>query len=79
MRAFGDDADAIRAFATEVVAAMCRRLVDGGAPGLHFYTLNLAKPTQAVIASYKASLIDGTVFEDNEMIRAGVGQKTGLR
>ena len=49
MRAFGDDADAIRAFAADVVAAMCRRLVDGGAPALHFYTLNLAKPTQAVL------------------------------
>ena len=28
---------------------MCRRLIEGGAPELHFYTLNLAKPTEAVI------------------------------
>jgi methylenetetrahydrofolate reductase (NADPH) len=50
MQAFGDDADAIRDFAADMVAAMCRRLIDGGAPGLHFYTLNLAKPTQAVLS-----------------------------
>ena len=50
MRAFGDDAGAIREFATDLVAAMCDRLVAGGAPALHFYTLNLAKPTLNVIA-----------------------------
>jgi len=50
MRAFGDDAGAIREFATDLVAAMCNRLVAGGAPALHFYTLNLAKPTLNVIA-----------------------------
>ena len=49
MRAFGDDAGAVREFATDLVAAMCNRLVAGGAPALHFYTLNLAKPTQAVL------------------------------
>ncbi|GAB3307166.1 methylenetetrahydrofolate reductase [NAD(P)H] [Luteimonas notoginsengisoli] len=45
MQAFGDDADAIREFAADLVARMCERLVDGGAPALHFYTLNLSKPT----------------------------------
>jgi methylenetetrahydrofolate reductase (NADPH) len=50
MQAFGDDADGIREFAADLVAAMCRRLIDGGAPGLHFYTLNLAKPTETVLA-----------------------------
>ncbi len=50
MRAFGDDAGAIREFATDMVATMCDRLVAGGAPALHFYTLNLAKPTLNVLA-----------------------------
>lgn len=49
MRAFGDDAEAVREFATDVVAGLCRRLVEGGAPALHFYTLNLAKPVQAIL------------------------------
>ena len=50
MQALGDDTDGIREFAADLVATMCRRLIDGGAPSLHFYTLNLAKPTQAVLA-----------------------------
>ena len=45
MAGYGDDAESIRAFGADVVAGICRRLLDGGAPGLHFYTLNLAKPT----------------------------------
>ncbi len=49
MQAHGDDADSIRALGTEVVAQLCRRLLDGGAPGLHFYTINRAKATQAVL------------------------------
>lgn len=49
MQAFGDDLDSVRAFASDLVAGLCRRLADGGAPGLHFYTLNLSKPTLSVI------------------------------
>jgi methylenetetrahydrofolate reductase (NADPH) len=46
--ALGDDVDGIRAFASDVVADLCTRLIAGGAPGLHFYTLNRAKPTLAI-------------------------------
>jgi methylenetetrahydrofolate reductase (NADPH) len=48
LHALGDDAEAIRDFSADVVAALCRRLVDGGAPGLHFYTLNRARATLAI-------------------------------
>jgi len=50
MQAYGDDAESIRAFGADIVAALCERLLAGGAPGLHFYTLNLARPTQAVLS-----------------------------
>jgi methylenetetrahydrofolate reductase (NADPH) len=40
MEGFLDDASAIRAFGLDVVTRLCERLIDGGAPGLHFYTLN---------------------------------------
>ncbi|MFC6841413.1 methylenetetrahydrofolate reductase [NAD(P)H] [Xanthomonas theicola] len=50
MQALGDDADAIREFGADVVAALCERLIAGGAPSLHFYTLNLAKPTVGVLS-----------------------------
>ena len=49
LAAFGDDVQAVREFGADVVAKLCRRLLDGGAPGLHFYTLNLSKPTLAVL------------------------------
>jgi methylenetetrahydrofolate reductase (NADPH) len=49
MQAYGDDVDSIREFAAGLVAAMCDRLIDGGAPSLHFYTLNLSKPTLNVL------------------------------
>jgi len=49
LAALGDDVEAIREFTTDVVAELCHRLIDGGAPGLHFYTLNLARPTLAIL------------------------------
>jgi len=45
LASFGDDIEAIREFGVEVVAAMCRRLLAEGVPGLHFYTMNQAAPT----------------------------------
>ena len=40
MEGFMDDAASIRAFGLDVVTGLCERLVQGGAPGIHFYTLN---------------------------------------
>ena len=37
---FGDDAESIRAFGLDVVSELCERLLQGGAPGLHFYSMN---------------------------------------
>jgi methylenetetrahydrofolate reductase (NADPH) len=48
LQSFGDDSASIRAFGLDVVAAMCERLLQGGAPGLHFYTLNQASSTKAL-------------------------------
>ncbi|TFH84913.1 methylenetetrahydrofolate reductase [NAD(P)H] [Billgrantia azerbaijanica] len=49
LEAYGDDSAAIAAFGEEVVSRLCQRLLDGGAPGLHFYTLNQAEPTLKVL------------------------------
>lgn len=48
LEAYGDDTASIQAFGAEVISNMCERLLDGGAPGLHFYTLNQAEPSLAV-------------------------------
>jgi methylenetetrahydrofolate reductase (NADPH) len=48
LQSFGDDSASIRAFGLDLVAAMCERLLKGGAPGLHFYTLNQASSTKAL-------------------------------
>jgi methylenetetrahydrofolate reductase (NADPH) len=48
MEGYGDDSASIRAFGLDVVTAMCERLLAGGAPGLHFYTLNQAGLTQEI-------------------------------
>jgi methylenetetrahydrofolate reductase (NADPH) len=45
---FGDDIASLRAFGHDVVVALCDRLLVGGAPGLHFYTLNQAAPARAI-------------------------------
>lgn len=49
LEAYRDDVEAIREFGADVVAGLCRRLVAGGAPALHFYTLNRAKATTSVL------------------------------
>jgi len=40
MEGYMDDAASVRAFGIDVVSRLCERLVAGGAPGIHFYTLN---------------------------------------
>jgi methylenetetrahydrofolate reductase (NADPH) len=47
--ACGNDQDSIQAFGLEVVYRLCQRLIDGGAPGLHFYTLNLAEESLSAL------------------------------
>lgn len=48
LEAYRDDAESIREFGADVVAGLCRKLIDGGAPGIHFYTLNRSRATLAV-------------------------------
>jgi methylenetetrahydrofolate reductase (NADPH) len=45
MEAYGDDGASIRQFGLDVVTKLCERLLHGGAPGLHIYTLNRANAT----------------------------------
>ena len=48
LASFGDDSASIKAFGLDVVSALCERLLAGGAPGLHFYSMNQAVATTAI-------------------------------
>lgn len=45
LQSFGDDRESICAFGEDVVTELCQALLDAGAPGLHFYTMNRATAT----------------------------------
>jgi methylenetetrahydrofolate reductase (NADPH) len=48
MEKYYDDSASIRAFGLDVVTSLCEKLLAGGAPGLHFYTLNQAGLTTEI-------------------------------
>ena len=48
MEGYGDDTASIKAFGLDVVTDLCDKLLDGGAPGLHFYTMNSAGLTSTI-------------------------------
>ncbi len=49
LQSFGDDTESIKAFGLDVVADLCEQLRQGGAPGLHFYTMNQSAPALALL------------------------------
>ena len=48
LNAFGDDTASIKAFGLDVVSSLCEELIKGGAPGIHFYTMNQSAATLAI-------------------------------
>ena len=51
LEAYADDMASLRAFGLEVTTDLSQRLLDAGAPGLHFYTMNQPGPTQTVMGN----------------------------
>lgn len=45
LASFGEDIASIKSFGLDVVTDLCQKLIDGGVPGLHFYSLNQTEPT----------------------------------
>jgi methylenetetrahydrofolate reductase (NADPH) len=48
MESFGDDQESVVRFGVEVVTQLCQTLLDSGAPGIHFYTMNQVEPTREI-------------------------------
>lgn len=55
LESYADDTDSIKDFGTEFVTAMCEKLLDMGAPGLHFYTLNQSEASLKIWNNLKLS------------------------
>lgn len=49
LESFEDDTDGLKAFGEDYVTRMCQRLLDEGAPGLHFYSMNKTEPTRSIV------------------------------
>lgn len=49
LQGFGDDVESIKAFGLDVVTGLCEQLRRGGAPALHFYTMNQSVSTLALL------------------------------
>jgi methylenetetrahydrofolate reductase (NADPH) len=49
LAAYGDDLESVKAFGVELVTELCETLLDNGAPGLHFYTMNQIEPTATLL------------------------------
>ena len=45
---YGEDQESIRKFGIEVVTQLCQTLLESGAPGIHFYTMNQVEPTREI-------------------------------
>ena len=48
VESYGDDQDSIGKFGIEIVTQLCQTLLDSGAPGIHFYTMNQVEPTREI-------------------------------
>ena len=48
LQSYGDDSASIRQFGVEVVQQLCEKLLQGGAPGLHFYSMNHTEPVRQI-------------------------------
>jgi len=49
LESFGDNQESINAFGIDLITELCETLLENGAPGLHFYTMNQIEPTRTIV------------------------------
>ena len=62
LAAYGDDSASIKAFGHEVIVKLCERLIAGGAPTLHFYSMNQTEPTRQLVVDLRFKLISTSTY-----------------
>ncbi len=55
LEGYGNDTDSIAKFGLEVVNELCHVLMEGGAPGIHFYTMNQVEPVKTLLENLQSS------------------------
>ena len=60
LQQYGDDLDSVKKFGIDTVSRLCEQLIDGGAPGLHFYTMNQVEPIATILANLGRRATDPT-------------------
>lgn len=60
LHSVADDPESVRAVGIDAATTLCEALLDGGAPGLHFFTLNRSRATRAIYANLRVSRPNGT-------------------
>jgi len=58
LEVYADDEESVRLFGIDVVSALCETLISAGAPGIHFYTMNQAEPTLAILRNLGLPIVD---------------------
>ncbi len=53
LESYGDDKESLRAYGTEFALNQCRILLENGAPGIHFYTLNKSRQVEEIMSELK--------------------------
>ncbi len=51
LQSYGDDVFSIKSFGIDLITDLCEMLIDNGAPGLHFYTMNQIEPTATILSN----------------------------
>ncbi len=66
LQAYGDDTASIKAFGLDVVTRLCEQLLSGGAPALHFYTMNQSAATTELCRRLGLGMAAGSVVSPAE-------------
>jgi methylenetetrahydrofolate reductase (NADPH) len=53
LQSFGDDVNSIKAFGVDVITRLCEQMIQGGAPGLHFYSMNQSAAVMQICQNLK--------------------------